>query len=96
MKEPNEIILRPLITEKSTRLKEEANQYLFEVRRDANKIEIKNAIERLFGVKVLSVRTVNMKGKKKRVGRYEGKRPDWKKAIVKISPKDTIPIFEGA
>lgn len=95
-KDPKDIVLRPLITEKSTGLKESANQYVFEVRKEANKIEIKHAVEELFNVKVLSVRTLNVRGKKKRVGRFEGRRPDWKKAIVKVSQKDSIPIFEGA
>ncbi len=91
-----DIIIRPVITEKSTNLKDNSNQYVFEVRKDANKIEVKNAIERLFKVKVLSVRMINMKGKKRRIGRFLGKRPDWKKAIVRVSPEDKIPIFEGA
>jgi len=91
-----DIILRPIITEKSTLLKETGNQYVFQVHRDANKIEIKKAVEKLFKVKVLSVQVINMEGKKKRLGRFFGKRSDWKKAIVKLSPKDKIPIFEGA
>lgn len=92
---PYDIIIRPIITEKSTLLKDGSNQYVFEVRRDANKIEIKRAIESLFKVKVLSVNIINMEGKKKRIGRFMGKRRDWKKAIVRISPEDKIPIFEG-
>ncbi len=91
-----DIILRPIITEKSTLQKETGNQYVFEVQRDANKIEIKKAVERLFKVKVLSVQIAVMEGKKKRLGRFFGKRSDWKKAIVKLSPKDKIGIFEGA
>ncbi|HOJ71897.1 MAG TPA: 50S ribosomal protein L23 [Syntrophorhabdaceae bacterium] len=91
-----DIVLRPIITEKSTFLKENGNQYVFEVQRDANKIEIKKAIEKLFKVKVLSVQISVVEGKKKRLGRFSGKRPDWKKAIVKLSPKDKIGIFEGA
>ncbi|MCX7965510.1 MAG: 50S ribosomal protein L23 [Syntrophorhabdaceae bacterium] len=91
-----DIIIRPIITEKSTLLKETGNQYVFEVHRDANKIEIKKAVEKLFKVKVLSVQIIMMEGKKKRLGRFLGKRSDWKKAIVKLSPKDKIPIFEGA
>lgn len=91
-----DVILRPIITEKSTLLKENGNQYVFEVHRDANKIEIKKAVEKLFKVKVLSVQIIMMEGKKKRLGRFFGKRSDWKKAIVKLSPKDKIPIFEGA
>lgn len=91
-----DIIIRPIITEKSTNLKDTSNQYAFEVRRDANKIEVKKAIEKLFKVKVLSVRMINMEGKKRRIGRFLGKRRDWKKAIVRISPEDKIQIFEGA
>lgn len=91
-----DIVLRPIITEKSTLLKDNGNQYVFEVQRDANKIEIKKAVEKLFKVKVVSVQVAMMDGKKKRLGRFFGKRPDWKKAIVKLSPKDKIGIFEGA
>jgi len=96
MKEPQKIIRRPLITEKSTRQKEDARQYAFEVRRDANKIEIQSAVERLFKVKVLQVRTSNVLGKIKRLGRRYGKRPDWKKAIVTLREGDRIDFFEGA
>ena len=91
-----DIILRPIITEKSTLVKETGNQYVFEVLRSANKIEIRKAVEKLFKVKVIDVHVQNMEGKKKRLGRYAGKRSDWKKAIVKLSPKDKITIFEGA
>jgi large subunit ribosomal protein L23 len=91
-----DIVLRPIITEKSTLLKDAGNQYIFEVQRDANKIEIKKAVEKLFKVKVVSVNISNMLGKKKRLGRFEGKKADWKKAVVKLSPKDKITIFEGA
>jgi large subunit ribosomal protein L23 len=91
-----DIILRPIITEKSTLIKETGNQYVFEVLRSANKIEIRKAVEKLFKVKVIDVHVQNMEGKKKRLGRYAGKRSDWKKAIVKLSPKDKITIFEGA
>lgn len=77
-------ILKPILTEKSTKLKEEKNLLCFMVAREANKIEIKKAVEALFKVKVDSVRTMNRRGKMKRVGRSEGKRADWKKAYVKI------------
>jgi len=96
MKEAQKIIRRPLITEKSTRQKEESRQYIFEVHRDANKIEIQSAVERLFKVKVLQVRTSNVLGKIKRLGRRYGKRPDWKKAIVTLKEGDRIEFFEGA
>jgi large subunit ribosomal protein L23 len=91
-----DIVVRPIITEKSSLLKDAGNQYVFEVQRDANKIEIRKAVEKLFKVKVVSVHISNIEGKKKRVGKYAGKRPDWKKAIVKLNPKDKITIFEGA
>jgi len=96
MKEAQKIIRRPLITEKSTQQKEENHQYVFEVHRDANKIEIQLAVERLFKVKVLQVRTSNVLGKEKRLGRRYGKRPDWKKAIVTLKEGDRIEFFEGA
>ncbi len=91
-----DIVLRPIVTEKSSLAKETSNQYVFEVARDANKIEIAKAVERLFKVKVLAVRVINMEGKKRRLGKHSGKRPDWRKAIVKIGPKDKISFFEGA
>lgn len=96
MKEAHQIIRRPLITEKSTQQKEANRQYVFEVSRSANKIEIQSAIERLFKVKVLQVRTANVLGKVKRLGRRYGKRPDWKKAIVTLKEGDRIDFFEGA
>jgi len=91
-----DVVVRPIVTEKSSLMKEEGNQYVFEVARTANKIEIAKAIEQLFKVKVVSVRVMNMEGKARRLGKHSGKRPDWRKAIVKVSPKDKIPFFEGA
>ncbi len=91
-----DIIRRPIVTEKTSLMKEEGNQYVFEVATMANKIEIAKAVEQLFKVKVLSVRVMNMEGKKRRVGKTSGKRADWRKAIVKLSPKDKISFFEGA
>jgi large subunit ribosomal protein L23 len=96
MKAVQSIIRRPLITEKGTQQKDENRQYVFEVYRDANKIEIQAAVERLFKVKVLQVRTCNVLGKEKRLGRRYGKRPDWKKAIVTLKEGDRIEFFEGA
>jgi large subunit ribosomal protein L23 len=96
MKEAQKIIRRPLITEKSTQQKEVTHQYAFEVHPDANKIEIQSAVERLFKVKVIQVRTCNVLGKVKRLGRRFGKRPDWKKAIVTLKEGDRIDFFEGA
>ena len=88
-----QIIKRPLVTEKTT-LAKEANKYHFEVDRRANKIEIGQAVEKLFKVKVLNVRTMNMAGKKKRVGRVLGRKRDWKKAIVTLAPGSSIEIFQ--
>jgi large subunit ribosomal protein L23 len=96
MKDMQRVIRRPLVTEKSTRQKDESRQYVFEVHPDANKIEIQSAVERLFKVKVLQVRTSNVLGKIKRLGRRYGKRPDWKKAIVTLKEGDRIDFFEGA
>jgi len=102
------IIKRPLLTEKGTRLKEHGGapvgtfseeelkpQVLFEVALDANKIEIKNAIEALFSVKVVDVHTQIMRGKEKRVGRFMGQRSNWKKAIVTLAAGNKIEFFEG-
>jgi len=91
-----DIIRRPLITEKSNIQKDDHNQYSFEVNRDSNRIEIRRAIESIFNVKVLSVRTLNVKGKVKRRGKIMGKRKDWKKAMVTLTPGQRIPFFEGA
>jgi large subunit ribosomal protein L23 len=91
-----DIVLRPIITEKSSNAKETNNQYVFEVARDANKIEIARAVEQLFKVTVVAVRVMNMEGKKRRLGKFAGKRSDWRKAIVKVSSKDKISFFEGA
>ncbi|HXL15707.1 MAG TPA: 50S ribosomal protein L23 [Methylomirabilota bacterium] len=93
-KEPRTIVRRAMISEKGTRLREKQNGYLFEVARDANKIEIKRAIEAIFTVKVNSVRTIRVHGKPKRQGRYAGHRPDWKKALVTLKKGDTIELFE--
>ena len=91
-----DVILRPIVTEKSSLMKDGGNQYVFEVARTANKIEITKAVELLFKVKVVSVRVMNMEGKKRRLGKHSGKRPDWRKAVVKLNPKDKISFFEGA
>ena len=94
MRDPRSIVRRALVTEKGTVLRELRNQYHFEVARDANKIEIKRAIESIFSVKVGEVRTMQMRGKVKRQGRYAGKRSDWKKAIVSLLPDQKIELFE--
>ena len=92
---PQELIRRPLITEKSTRLKEGSNTICFEVAKSANKIEVRRAVEKLFGVKVLDVRVANRQGKWKRMGRFLGQRKAWKKAYVRLAPDQTIEFFEG-
>ena len=88
------IVRKVLITEKGTVLRETRNQYFFEVARDANKIDIKRAIETIFSVKVDDVRTMQLRGKVKRQGRWVGKRNDWKKAIVTLKPDQKIELFE--
>ncbi len=94
IREPRTIVRRAMISEKGTRLREKQNGYLFEVARDSNKIEIKRAIESIFNVKVDSVRTIRVHGKPKRQGRYSGRRPDWKKALVTLKKGQTIELFE--
>ena len=94
MRDPRSILIRPLITEKGTRLKEVRQTYLFEVARDANKLEIKTAVEKMFSVKVVAVRTMIQHGKVKRLGRFAGPRPDWKKAAVSLAKDNAIELFE--
>ena len=96
MRTAYDVILRPIITEQSTE-HVDLKKYVFEVARDSNKIEIKNAVEEIFGVKVDKVTTLNMKGKLKRMGRYPaGNRRNWKKAVVKLADSSkTIEFFEG-
>lgn len=95
MKNARSIIGRPVITEKNHGMREQENKYVFEVRRDANKVEIRHAIEEIFDVRVVSVTTIRMKGKRKRLGRFEGRRPDWKKAIVKLADGEAIELYAG-
>ena len=96
MKGPQDIILAPLISEKGTALAESANQFLFKVRPDANKIEVRHAVETLFKVKVIEVRMARYLGKMRRVGRSMGRRSDWKKAFVTLREGDKIDFFGGA
>lgn len=91
---PRNIIIAPLVTEKSGNQMVAQNSYTFKVSMNANKIEIKKAIERIFSVRVISVNTITMMGKPKRLGKYNGKRPDWKKAIVTLKAGDKIADFE--
>jgi len=91
-----EVIRRPLITEKSTLLKDEKGIVAFEVDRRATKIEVKRAVEAQFKVKVAEVRVANMHGKVRRQGRFSGRRPDWKKAYVRLAAGEKpIEFFEG-
>jgi large subunit ribosomal protein L23 len=95
VKEPREIIWRPVVTEKSTIERESENIVTFAVDPHANKIEIKSAVEGLFDVKVLEVRTATVRGKKRRVGKHVGHQPSWKKARVRLREGDSIEFFEG-
>lgn len=109
---PHEVIIRPVVTEKSSTLQYEGTdasvpapvreraeprtKYTFEVAPDASKVEIRQAVQQLFEVEVRSVRTMNVAGKKRRVGRFRvGRRPGWKKAIVEVAPGEMIDLFEG-
>ena len=96
MKDLRQVLRRPLITEKSTMAKELGNQVVFEVAKDASKVEIRHAVEKFFEVDVLKVRTINFSGKKKRMGARFGQRRDWKKAYVTLAPGQTVEFFEGA
>jgi large subunit ribosomal protein L23 len=91
----HEMIVRPLITEKSSAAYQDRGEYTFEVHPKASKPQIRGAIEQLFGVRVVGVWTSNHRGKVKRLGKTAGHRPNWKKAVVKLAQGDTIPIFEG-
>ena len=95
-RDPRTIILAPVVTEKTARRRGEKNEVTFKVARNANKIEIRSAVEELFNVSVRTVRTMAVHGKVKRLGRFEGKRASWKKAIVTLREGDTIEFFEHA
>jgi len=91
-----QIIRRPIVTEKTTGFREESNIIAFEVDVKANKIQVRKAIEELFKVKVVDVRLFNVRGKMKRTGRYEGKKRDWRKAYVRLKEGEKAPdFFEG-
>ena len=94
MEKKKNILKRPLLTEKISQLQDARNQYAFEVDRRANKIEIAYAVKKLFDVTVREVRTLNVKGKPKRLGAFAGRRPNWKKAIVTLKEGDYIEVFE--
>lgn len=95
MRDPRDVIIRPVVTERSTALQEDARTYTFIVARDANKLEIRNAVQRLFQVDVEAVRTANYQGKWRRVGRSLGRRAAYKKAVVKLVEGDAIDVYEG-
>jgi large subunit ribosomal protein L23 len=94
MKDLSQVVRKPLVTERFAALRERDNKFIFEVHPDANKHEIRQAIEHFFGVKVTDVRTMNVRGKIKRLGRFSGKRADWKKAIVTLAEGDSIDLFD--
>ncbi len=91
---PRDVLLRPLITEKTTSMMQD-NKYTFIVPLTVNKVQVRQAVEQIFKVKVLAVNTIRVMGKTKRMGRTQGKRPDYKKAIVKLAPGQRIEFFEG-
>ena len=91
-----DVIREPKLTEKTLSLKEESNQFAFAVDPKANKIQIKESIEKSFKVSVIKVRTMNVRGDKKRLGRHEGYKSSWKKALVTLKTDETIEFFEGA
>ena len=95
MRHAHDIILAPIVTEKLARMTERGNVVVFRVHPDANKIEIGQAVESLWKVKVERVRTANFGGKRKRMGRFTGRRADWKKAIVTLAEGDSIEVYEN-
>ena len=95
MRDPRQIIIRPVVTERSTELADDRGKYTFIVHPSANKIEIKNAVQTLFEVKVRDVRTANFRGKLRRVGRSEGKKAAYKKAVVTLVEGERIDVYEG-
>jgi large subunit ribosomal protein L23 len=92
---PHQVLRKPLVTEKSTIARDELNVVTFAVDPNANKHEIRRAVEALFDVKVLEVRTIRMPRKTRRLGRFVGRRPEWKKAIVRLAQGQKIEFFEG-
>jgi large subunit ribosomal protein L23 len=90
-----EVIKRPVVTEKTSHLREEENQYVFEVATGASKVQIRQAVEKIFGVRVADVRTSIVRGKVRRMRRGYGKQPNWKKAVISLQGDDVIELFEG-
>ncbi len=90
-----EVLRRPIVTEKSTGLKEAQNKYVFEVDKRANKVQVKEAVEKIFKVRVVSVNMITVPSKPRGFGRLKGRKPSWKKAIVTLREGDKIEIFKG-
>jgi len=95
-RDPFDILIKPLLTEKITRLQEQANRVAFVVKKDASRVEVRHAVESALKVKVKTVNVVNMMGKTKRQGRFVGKRADWKKAIVTLREGEKLELYESA
>lgn len=95
MRNPRQVIIRPVVTERSTALADDAGKYTFIVHKDSNKIEIKNAVQSLFDVKVRDVRTAVFRGKVRRMGRSVGQKPSFKKAVVTLVAGERIDVYEG-
>lgn len=95
-RDPRSVLLKPLMTEKSMQQKDELNAITFQVATDANKVEIRQAVEKVFNVKVATVRTASHEGKWKRMGKFEGRRSGWKKAVVTLQAGHKIELVEGA
>lgn len=95
MKAPHQVLLRPMMSEKTVELQARNNVVTFEVAQDSNKIEIRKAMEDLFGVKVEAVRTLVVRGKSKRFGRMQGRRKNWKKAYIQLAEGEKINFFES-
>ncbi|RMH04395.1 MAG: 50S ribosomal protein L23 [Nitrospirae bacterium] len=95
-RDPVDILIRPLLTEKMTALQERCNQVAFVVAKDATRIEIRRAVEAVLNVKVKSVNVINVLGKQKRQGRFMGRRPSWKKAIITLKEGEKLELYESA
>jgi len=95
MMDPHEILIRPIVTEKSSFQSDNLSRYTFEVDVRANKHQVKDAVEQVFNVQVLAVNVMNVRGKRRRWGRIVGRTKDWKKALVTLAPGQSIQIFEG-
>lgn len=95
MRDPRQVVIRPVVTERSAMLAEESGTYTFIVDKNANKHDIRHAVQSLFGVKVENVRTANYRGKVRRMGRNIGQRPAFKKAVVTLVEGEHIDVYEG-